>query len=347
MLLHDFSNDYTEGCHPLVLEALIKTNLTQQSGYGDDEYTQNVISEIRKKVSIRDASVHLISGGTLTNLVVIASALKSFESVIAASTGHINTHETGAIEATGHKIEDVQAPDGKLRISDIVKILDKSPEYHTVKSRMVYISNPTEIGTIYNKQELTELYKFCTEHDLYLFMDGARLSSAITAEGNDLMLWDIAEFTDVFYIGGTKCGGLLGEAVVITNDKLKSDFKYYMKQHGAMMAKGRVLGVQFGTLLHDDLILRLAKHANTMAAKISKAVTELGYSFMIVSQTNQIFPVLPNRLIAYLKNLYGFYIWKKIDNGNSAIRIVTSWATPESKVDTFIQDLKEFSAKIK
>lgn len=343
MIIHSFTNDYSEGCHPSILDALTQSNLVQQPGYGDDVYTLNAIRSIKNKIGDNDAEVHLISGGTLTNLLVLASILKPFESVIAAHTGHISTHETGAIEATGHKIEEVTTVDGKLTPELIKPVLNKFPEYHTVKPKVVYISNSTEIGTIYTKRELTALSEFCKENDLILFMDGARLPSALTAESNDLSLADVARLTDVFYIGGTKSGALLGEAVVITNDSLKNDFKYHQKQRGAMMAKGRVLGIQFDQLLKDDLIFKLATHANVLASKIREAIKESGYSFLTESDTNQIFPILPNKVIERLILKYGFYVWEPIDDSNSAVRLITSWATPEDKVDLFIHDLKETS----
>ncbi|MBD8349424.1 threonine aldolase family protein [Dysgonomonas sp. HGC4] len=343
MIIHSFTNDYSEGCHLSILQALTESNLVQQSGYGDDAYTLSAIQSIKNKIGDDNAEVHLISGGTLTNLLVLASILKPFESVIAAQTGHISTHETGAIEATGHKIEEVITSDGKLTPELIKPILNKFPEYHTVKPRVVYISNSTEIGTIYNKKELTNLSEFCKENDLILFMDGARLPSALTAASNDLTLVDVARLTDVFYIGGTKSGALLGEAVVITNDTLKKDFKYHQKQRGAMMAKGRVIGIQFDQLLKDDLIFKLAAHANILATKIKDTVKELGYSFLTESDSNQIFPILPNKVIDKLILKYGFYVWEPVDADNSAVRLITSWATPEDKVDLFIHDLKEIS----
>ncbi|MBF0577973.1 threonine aldolase family protein [Dysgonomonas sp. GY617] len=343
MIIHSFTNDYSEGCHPSILQALTESNLIQQSGYGDDAYTLSAIQSIKNKIGDDNAEVHLISGGTLTNLLVLASILKPFESVIAAQTGHISTHETGAIEATGHKIEEVITSDGKLTPELIKPVLNKFPEYHTVKPRVVYISNSTEIGTIYNKKELTNLSEFCKENNLILFMDGARLPSALTAASNDLTLVDVARLTDVFYIGGTKSGALLGEAVVITNDTLKKDFKYHQKQRGAMMAKGRVIGIQFDQLLKDDLIFKLAAHANILATKIKDTVKELGYSFLTESDSNQIFPILPNKVIDKLILKYGFYVWEPVDADNSAVRLITSWATPEDKVDLFIHDLKEIS----
>ncbi|MDL2215151.1 aminotransferase class I/II-fold pyridoxal phosphate-dependent enzyme [Dysgonomonas sp. OttesenSCG-928-M03] len=341
MISHRFTNDYTEGCHPLVLEALSNTNMTQQAGYGEDAYTLEATEIIQNLTKHPDAAIHLVAGGTIANLIVLASILKPFESVITAETGHINTHEAGAIEATGHKIESVRTTDGKLRVDDIKPLLDKFPLYHTVRPRVVYISNSTEIGTIYSKKELSDLSEFCKSSNLILYMDGARLASALTADSNDLTLFDIAQLTDVFYIGGTKCGALLGEAIVITNDSLKTDFAYHIKQRGAMMAKGRVLGIQFSTLLKDNLIFDLARHANIMAMKISNAFRLHGYKFLTESDTNQIFPILPYTLIEKLGKKYDFYIWEQVDKQYAAIRLITSWATPTDKVDAFIHDLNE------
>lgn len=346
MIIHNFTNDYSEGCHPSILEALIQSNLVQQPGYGTDTYTQSAINSIREKTSNPLADVHLVTGGTLANLLVLGAILKPFESVIAAETGHINTHEAGAIEATGHKIESVSTLDGKLRIKDIEPVLNKFPEFHTVKPRVVYVSNSTEIGTIYTKKELTELFHFCRANHLLLFMDGARLPMALTAASSDLTLTDIASLTDVFYIGGTKCGALLGEAIVITKEELKKDFKYHVKQRGALMAKGRTLGVQFSQLLKDDLIFQLAHHANTMARKIADAFSELGYSFLASPSVNQVFPIIPDLLIDNLKKQYGFFIWKQESETHSTIRLTTSWATPEEKVDQFILELHKFSKKL-
>lgn len=342
-MIHNFANDYTEGCHPAILQALSDNNLQQQSGYGSDDYSAMAADLIRQRVACSDASVYFIAGGTLANLVVLASALKPFESIIAADTGHIHTHETGAIEATGHKIETVVTPNGKLSPADVKPLLAKFPLYHTVKPRLVYISNSTEVGTIYSKKELSELYSFCKENDLLLYLDGARLISALTAESNDMELSDIAAFTDIFYIGGTKCGALFGEAVVITNDSLKPDFQYHMKQRGAMMAKGRAMGVQFLRLFQDDLIFKLAAHSNVMAAKITNAIKEMGYPFLTPSDSNQLFPILPNGLVEKLQQDYIFIVWQRIDDISSAIRLITSWATPEEKVDQFIAALKRLS----
>lgn len=343
MIIHSFTNDYSEGCHPAVLEALTRTNLEQQAGYGDDEYSNSAAQRLRTLIGKTDADVYFVAGGTIANLLILASILKPFESVIAADTGHINTHEAGAIEATGHKVEIVTSPDGKLCPDDIQPLLEKFPEYHTVRPRVVYISNSTEIGTIYTKMELVELSEFCRTNNLILFMDGARLASALTAHSNELSIADIANLTDIFYLGGTKCGALLGEAVVITNDELKKDFQYHQKQRGAMLAKGRTLGIQFEALLKDGLIFDLAQHANNMAAKITKALKKMDHhNFLTDSDTNQIFPVLPLRTIEELQNRYDFYIWEHINADEAAIRMVTSWATPEVKVDAFIADLERW-----
>lgn len=344
MIKYSFTNDYSEGCHPSVLEALSKTNLQQQPGYGEDAYTQESVSIIRRLINDESAAVHLVAGGTIANLLVLASVMKPFESVIAADTGHINTHEAGAIEAIGHKIETVRTKDGKLRVEDIEPLLNKFPLYHTVRPKVVYISNSTEIGTIYTRKELESLSGFCKSANLILFMDGARLPSALMASANDLSLEDVARLTDVFYIGGTKCGALLGEAIVITNDLLKEDFAYHIKQRGAMLAKGRVLGIQFLTLFKNGLIFDLAMHANRMAAKIVREIENLGFSLLTDSSSNQLFPVLPCWVIEKLAEKYNFYVWEKVDKENTAIRLITSWATPEEVVESFIEDLKKITS---
>lgn len=338
---YSFANDYSEGCHPSILSALAESNLTQQAGYGDDIYTTNAANRIREIAQAPDADIHMIAGGTLTNLTVLSSIMRPYESVVAASIGHIYVNEAGAIEATGHKVEGTQTRNGKLQPKDIQPFLNKARGHHMVKTKAVYISNSTELGTVYTKQELTDLYSFCKENDLILFMDGARLPMALTAPSNNLSLADIARLTDVFYIGGTKCGALLGEAVVITNPELQKDFKYHLKQRGALAAKGRAMGIQFEQLLQNNLIFDLAKHANTMASKMAKAFIQLGYPMLIDSDTNQIFPVLPNRLITLLQKEYDFYIWSVVNAEYSAIRLITSWATPEDIVDEFIDDLKK------
>lgn len=340
---YSFANDYSEGCHSSILKALTDSNLIQQSGYGDDIHTQRATTLVRQLSQSPDVDVHMVSGGTLANLVVLASILRPFESVVAASTGHIYTNEAGAIEATGHKVESAPTEDGKLRPKDIIPFLNKIRGHHMVRTKAVYISNSTELGTIYTKQELTDLHKFCKANDLILFMDGARLPMALTATSNDLELSDIATLTDIFYIGGTKNGALLGEAIVIVNSELKKDFKYHLKQRGALAAKGRTIGIQFEQLLQNNLIFDLACHANAMAQKISKVFIHLGYPMLIDSDTNQIFPILPNKLISDLRKEYEFLTWSIIDSNHTAVRLITSWATPENIVDEFIRDLEKLT----
>jgi len=340
MIIHNFTNDYSEGCHPSILQALAQSNLAQEEGYGDDTHTKNAADLIRKFIQNSNADVHLIAGGTLVNLLVLASILKPFESVIAVTSGHIHTHEAAAVEATGHKIDVVPAVNGKLTLDNLKPLISPIPQYNVAKPRVVYISNATEVGTVYSKKELTELSEYCHDHNLILFVDGARLAAALTANSNDITIGEFARLVDIFYIGGTKCGALLGEAVVITNDELKKDFKYHVKQRGAMLAKGRIMGIQFEQLMQNNLMFQLATRANESAAKIKNAMAGLGFSFLTDSDTNQLFPILPNALIEQLHKSYEFMLWQAVDDEHSIVRIVTSWATPEEKVEQFINDLK-------
>ncbi|SFB97136.1 L-threonine aldolase [Flexibacter flexilis DSM 6793] len=339
--MYNFKNDYSEGAHPAILAKLLATNLEQHIGYGEDDYSAQAKALLKQKIQNPEAAIYFVSGGTQANLLVISSLLRLHEAVISANTGHIFAHETGAIEAVGHRVITASSPNGKLQPTDIEQV---QKAYllrpHVVKPRMVYISNPTEVGTIYTKQELSELSAYCRAQNLLLFMDGARLGHALTAVGNDLTLPDLAKLTDVFYIGGTKNGALLGEAIVFNSPDLAPDFDYVLKQKGALLAKGRVLGIQFLTLFESDLYFELAAHANQMAAKIAQAVTAQGYSFLTHSTTNQIFPILPKTLITKLSQKYLFFEWKEIDEHRSAVRLITSWATSEAKVAEFIADLK-------
>ena len=338
---YSFKNDYSEGCHPRILEALVKYNLVQQNGYGLDDYSQNAAKLILQKINNPKAKVHFVSGGTQANLIVISAFLRPHESVVAAETGHIFTNETGAIEATGHKVHGVETADGKLKPDDIQKILNLHTNIpHQVKQKMVYISNSTEVGTIYSKVELQNLYEFCQEKNLYLFLDGARLGHALTAEPNDLTLEDIAKYTDAFYLGGTKNGALIGEAIVICNENLQDEFGFHLKQKGAMLAKGRLLGIQFQELLKDDLYFELAKSANQKAMEIKRAFEEKGCSFLSETFTNQIFPILTQNQISQLSQNFDFYVWKKIDEEKSAVRLITSWATTDAIVADFINEIK-------
>ena len=336
-----FKNDYSEGCHPRILEALTNTNLEQQNGYGLDDYCVSASNLIRDKCNSPLSKVHFVSGGTQANLLVIAAALKPFESVIAATTGHIYTNEAGAIEATGHKVNTIATEDGKLTVDHITAILDGHQNTpHVVKPKMVYISNATEIGTIYSKDELKSLYNYCNANALYLFMDGARLGSGLMASTSDLSLADVAKYTDVFWLGGTKNGALIGEAIVINNADLQSDFEFHLKQKGAMLSKGRLLGIQFNELLKDDLFFDLAQHANLQATKLKEALVAKGFPFFSETHTNQLFPILPNSTIDKLSENFDFHIWKKMDESTSAIRLITSWATTDIQVQSFVEALK-------
>lgn len=337
---YSFKDDYSEGAHPNILKALNNNNFSQQNGYGQDDYTHEAIDLIRKRIENDKADINFVTGGTLANLIVISSILKSYESVICAETGHINTHETGAIEATGHKINYISTEDGKITPEGIKSILDIHTDEHMVKPKLVYISNSTEIGTIYVKKELEDLSLFCKSNNLLLFLDGARLGSALSSKDNDLSLPDLSKLVDVFYIGGAKNGALLGEAIVINNDDLKTDFRYHLKQRGALISKGRILGVQFAELFRENLYFDIAEHANSMASKISSSLKKLGYKFLTQSTTNQIFPILPNKIIDELNNKYAFHKWSKLDEHMTSIRLVTSWATKEEKVDELIADIQ-------
>ncbi|MGI9526155.1 MAG: threonine aldolase family protein [Weeksellaceae bacterium] len=336
-----FKNDYSEGCHPKILERLVETNLitTVEGNYGEDRFSENAKSLIHEHLQSPASDIHLVSGGTQANLLVISAMLRPFEAVIAVDTGHIATHETGAIEATGHKVITVASDGGKIEISKIKSVLKEHHFEHMVKPRMIYISNTTELGSVYNKTALSELKKFCEEHDLYLFLDGARLGSALAAESSDLSLKDLARLTDVFYIGGTKNGALLGEAIVINNPLLQPYFRYHTKQKGALLAKGRVLGIQFETLFTDDLFFKIGQEMNEKAMKLAKGIKDKGYHFYLPPTSNQIFPILDHDLLATLKNDFEFTPWLEMDENNTAIRLVTSWATPESNISKFLKKL--------
>lgn len=337
--MYSFLCDYSEGAHPRILDALTRTNREQSDGYGLDVHCRDAAALIQKKIGRDDVDVHFLVGGTQTNLTAISAFLRAHEAVITAQTGHINVHETGAIEATGHKVLTEAAESGKLSPADIQATLDYHEDEHMVKPRLVYISNSTEIGTIYKKSELIQLSEFCRKNDLLLYMDGARLGSALASQENDLTLSDIASLVDAFYIGGTKNGALMGEALVICNDALKDDIRYHIKQKGGLLAKGWLLGIQFEELFQDNLYFELASHANQMASILTKGFEDLKCSFLVHTSTNQIFPILPNALIRKLEEEYSFYLWKKIDENQTAIRLVTSWATEQSAVQEFVEKL--------
>ncbi|WP_332454216.1 threonine aldolase family protein [Chryseobacterium aquaticum] len=337
-----FKNDYSEGCHPNILEALLYSNTNQQAGYGEDEYSLKAKDLIKKTINNQEADVYFVSGGTQANLIVISSILKPYQCAVSASTGHILNNETGAIEATGHKILSIETEDGKLKSADIQTVLNSHRNVpHQVMPKLVYISNSTELGTIYQRQELEELSDFCRKNNLYLFMDGARLGHAITSEISDLSLEDIAKLTDVFYLGGTKNGAIIGEAIIINNTSLQQDFAFNIKQKGALLAKGRLLGVQFLELMKNDLYFDLAKHANQQAMKIKNALLEKGTVFLSDTYTNQIFPVLSHDIIEILSEKFEFYVWKNINEKSSAIRLITSWNTNDEAIQDFIRIIDE------
>ncbi len=339
-MVYNFKNDYTEGVHPRILEALIKTNMEQHEGYGEDRYCKEAIYLLRHKINNSNADIHFVSGGTQTNAIVIPSILKPYESVISTTSGHISTHEAGAIEHAGHKINEVEGLDGKLSCKNIQSVLDAHSDEHMVKPKLVYISNATETGTLYKKNELEALSIFCKSKGLLLYMDGARIGSALCSQDNDLTLAQLSQWVDVFYIGGTKNGAMLGEAILIINDNLKENFRFHLKQKGALLAKSRIFGIQFVELFKDDLFFRLAEHANAMALKLSRSIEKMGYQFISKSTTNQIFPIFKQDLINRLSKKYGFYVWKNVDDQHSAIRLVTSWATKEEVIDKFIADVE-------
>lgn len=339
---YSFKNDYSEGCHPNILRAMVQFNFDQQNGYGQDEYCLMAEEIIKEKIKNPSAQVHFVSGGTQANLIVISAFLRPHESVISASTGHIYTNEAGAIEFSGHKIHSVEKEDGKLNPKDIQSVLDAHQNIpHQLKPKLVYISNSTEIGTIYTKSELQDLSAFCKEKDLYLFMDGARLANALMAFGNDLNLEEISKLTDAFYLGGTKNGALLGEAIIINNENLQPEFGFHIKQKGAMLAKGRLLGIQFLELMKDDLYLQLAAYANAKAMLLKSAFTEIGCDFLNDTFTNQIFPILTQNQIEKLSENFDFYQWKKLENDKTAIRVITSWATNEEAVEKFAEEIRK------
>lgn len=339
-----FNNDYSEGCHETVLQALCRTNLEQAPGYGEDRYCAAAAAKIKALCGREDLAVHFLVGGTQTNLTVIAAALRPHQGALCAVSGHIHSHETGAVEATGHKVLTLPSADGKItaqqvRAAVLAHWADSSFE-HTVQPKLVYISNPTELGTLYSLAELEALSQTCRELELYLFLDGARLGYGLASRENDLTLQDIARLCDVFYIGGTKVGALFGEAVVIGNPALAEDFRYLIKQHGAMLAKGRLLGIQFDVLMTDNLYVDIASHAVRLADKIRNTLDGLNVPYLVPGSTNQIFPILPDAVLAELAKEYVFCEQERVDETHRAIRFCTSWATREDAVDGLCQTLR-------
>ncbi len=340
-----FNCDYNEGAHEKIMEALMRTNMEQSIGYGMDSYSEEAKRLIRKLCGKDDVDVHFLVGGTQTNLIVITSALRPHQGVLAANTAHINVHETGAIEGCGHKVLTLPSEDGKITAEQVEQAFlehkNEPTAEHMVQPKMVYISNPTELGTIYDRDELKKLHDVCKKYHLFLFMDGARLGYGLQAKENTLDLPCIAENCDVFYIGGTKVGVLFGEAVVISNDYLKEDFRYIMKQKGGMLAKGRLLGIQFAELFRDGLYFEISAHADHLAERLRTAFREKGYTFLVENTANQIFPILPIEHAEILGKKFLFENQGKVDESHIAVRFCTSWATKEENVDQLIDAIRQ------
>ena len=338
---HLFFDDYSEGAHPRILEALQRTNLQQEPGYVMDSFAVEATRSIRARFDVPEADVHFVASGTQANLCVLSAILRPWESVIAADSGHINTHETGSIEATGHKINAVKGQDGKVRPHEIQDMVDMHDFDQMVLPRAVYISQSTELGTVYTTAELTAVSEKCKEHGLYLFVDGARLGAALTVRGGDLDPATLARLVDVFYIGGTKNGALIGEAIVIVNQQFKDHFRFNLRQRGGLLAKGRAVSLQFQELFRDNLYFDIAQHANTLAKQLAEGIKKCGYQLFVDAPTNQVFPIFPNAIIERLQRDYGFHFWEKYDEQHSIVRLVTSWATDESDVTEFLKALQE------
>lgn len=342
-----FQNDYNEICHPKVLEYIQNAMGKQIDGYGQDEFCDNARKKICDLCERDDLSVHFLSGGTQTNLTVIAAALRPYQAVLAAQSAHINVHETGAIEATGHKVLALPHTDGKISAQQIAEAVSEhwndTTHEHIAQPKMVYLSHPTEFGTTYSRDELTAIRDVCKTNGLLLFIDGARLGYGLAADGNDLQLSDLAALTDAFYIGGTKVGAMFGEAVVISNPLIAEDFRYMIKQRGGMLAKGWLMGLQFEALLTDNLYVQIAGHANAMADRIRGALNRLGHTQLVENTTNQVFAVLPDTLLEQLSKSFSFAYWGRVDVKHSAVRFCTSWATKPESVDALCDALEKLS----
>ena len=337
-----FECDYTTGAHPKILEALVSTNGESTPGYGVDRHCESAAALLRELCQAPEAGVHFLVGGTQANTTVIAATLRPHQGVLCAETGHINTHESGAIESTGHKALALPAAEGKITAGQIDRYCqdhyDNAAWEHMVQPGMVYLSHPTELGTVYTLAELEAISEVCRRRGLPLFVDGARLACGLAA--SDVTLPDLARLCDVFYLGGTKAGLLFGEAVVITNPGLNHDFRYLIKQHGGMLAKGRLLGAQFEAFLSDGLFLEIGKREVAQALRLRRAFEEKGYPLFVNSPTNQQFPVLPNGDMAALETGYSFEVWERVDEDHTAVRFCTSWSTTDGDVDALIADIQ-------
>ncbi len=329
--------DYNNGCHPAILRRLAETNDKKSKTYGYDEWTESAKAKIREACDDPDAQIRFLVGGTQTNATVIDSLLQSYEGVVAVQTAHINSHEAGAIEFTEHKVITIPGHDGKMDPKELEQymneFLDDANSEHSVYPGMVYITFPTELGTLYTKDELTKLYELCQKYHLPLYIDGARLGYGLMSPENDITLPYLAHHCDVFYIGGTKVGALCGEAVVFTHNNAHPHFFNIVKQHGALMAKGRVVGLQFETLFTDNLYFEISKHAIDMAMQVKQIFKEAGYPFLVDSPTNQQFVILPNEELPHLSQNILFETWGKVDPTHTACRFVTSWATTKEEIE--------------
>ena len=343
-----FHNDYSEGCHPKVLERITATNLEQTPGYGEDLYCLQAARKIRELCENEKLAVHFLVGGTQANLTIIAAALRPHQAALGPAGAHINVHETGAVEATGHKVLSVPSTDGKItaqQVRSVVMAHRASASFeHEAQPKLVYISNPTEYGTLYRLSELQALSDTCRELGLYLFMDGARLGYGLAASDNDITIPDIARLCDVFYIGGTKVGALFGEAVVISNPAIQEDFRYLIKQHGGMLAKGRLLGLQFSALMEDNLYFEIASHAVRLADQIRGTLDKIGIPYLVPGTTNQIFPILPDSFLDELGKNFMFTEMERVDENHRAIRLCTSWATTQQNTDALCRELERIAA---
>ena len=340
-----FTSDYMEGAHPAILQRLAETNLVKSAGYGSDGFSESARQKIREACRAPEAEIHFLAGGTQANATVISTMLKPWQGVIAAQTGHVALHEAGAIEAGGHKVILLPQRDGKLSADDVRRCLEEyeadENREHMVEPGMVYLSQPTELGTLYSLAELQAISTVCREHGVSLYADGARLAYALACPENNVTLPDLAALCDAFYIGGTKCGALFGEALVITNERFKKDFRYMIKQRGGMLAKGRLLGIQFLGLMTDGRYLTAAAKANRQAQRIRAAFEQKGIPFMIPSPTNQQFPVLTDGQLAALAPAFSWDFWEKTPDGRSAVRFCTSWATADEAVDALVRAVQE------
>ncbi len=338
-----FHNDYNEACHQQVMRYLVEVGTGPAPGYGTDELCAKAAFLIRQRCKNDKVDVHFLVGGTQTNLTLIAAALRPHQGVIAAETGHVSVHETGAIEATGHKVITLPSADGKITARQVAEIVrlhrEDGDREHIVQPKLVYISQPTEMGTVYDLNELTELSDLCKENGLYLYVDGARLGYALAAKGNDVQISHLAELCDAFYIGGTKVGAMFGEALVITNTAIGEDFRYIIKQRGGMLAKGWLLGVQFMALFENDLYKSISAHANRLADRIRDTIASLPCDSLAVNTTNQIFPILSDEALDILSKEFTFCEFGRVDKHRRAVRFCTSWATREEDVDALCKAL--------